>query len=54
VTPKRQNGRSTFVVGRSTGWKPVHLAVRKGAMGSSDIVSAEERIDSVQVLGWAS
>lgn len=51
VYPKRKFGRSTFRVGKSTGWKPVHLAVSRGAVGSSDVIAPEEHFERVDVLG---
>lgn len=42
VSPKREHGRSSFVVGRTTGWRPSHLAMRAGAYGSSDCIGADE------------
>lgn len=51
VTPKREYGLSTFRVGISTGWKPIHMAMRtRIARGSSDTIRADERFDSVTVL----
>lgn len=50
VTPKRQYGASTFRVGKTTGWRPAHLAVRRNARGSSDVLSKSERFDSVKVI----
>jgi hypothetical protein len=50
VTPKRTDGYSTFRVGKTTGWRPVHLAMRSNAYGSSDIVSHTEHFESVTVL----
>lgn len=50
VTPKRKWGYSTFVVGRTTGWKPVLLACRSNASGSSDTISVDERFTSIKVL----
>lgn len=48
VTPKRGEGkRSTFRVGMTTGWRPVIIAIKEGAYGSSDIVTADEQIDTV-------
>lgn len=47
VTPKREFGPSTFRVGITTGWRPVLLAMRSGANGSSDIVSAGEIFSSI-------
>lgn len=49
VSPKRAYGPSTFIVGKSTGWRPIHLAMRAGASGSSDVIGAHETF-SVQVL----
>lgn len=49
VTPKREYGRSTFIVGITTGWRPAHLAMRSGAHSSSDLVDADESFD-VKVL----
>lgn len=48
VSPKREHGASTFTVGITTGWRPVLLAMRGGAHGSSDLIRADEvftRID---------
>lgn len=42
VTPKRRYGRSTFRVGITTGWRPVHLAMRAGSLGSSDTIRHDE------------
>lgn len=47
VKPSRAFGRSTFRVGITTGWRPVHLAMRTGANGSSDIISAAELFETV-------
>lgn len=49
VTPKRNYGRSTFIVGITTGWRPSHLAMRANAYGSSDLVSNNESFN-VEVL----
>lgn len=51
VEPKRQFGISTFRVGVTTGWKPVLLAMRGNARGSSDIISAGETFTKITVLG---
>lgn len=50
VTPKRKFGANTFRVGRTTGWQPVHLAMRGNAHGSSDTINRDERIDRVTLL----
>lgn len=50
VHPRRPFGRSTFRVGVTTGWRPVHLAMRAGSRGSSDLIGCAERFDSVVVL----
>jgi hypothetical protein len=50
VTPKRAYGPSTFRVGCSTGWRPIHLAMRAGAHGSSDVLTARDHFESVTVL----
>ena len=52
VEPKREYGLTTFRVGKSTGWKPIHLAMRNDPRqrGSSDIVRAEEVFTRVTVL----
>lgn len=50
VTPKREYGASTFRVGRSTGWRPIHLAMRGNVSGSSDIIGKDERFGSVTVI----
>ena len=50
VTPKRKYGLSTFRVGRTTGWQPVHLAMRSNAIGSSDIINASEVFETVECL----
>lgn len=42
VLPKREFGASTFTVGMTTGWRPVLLAMRSNASGSSDIIRADE------------
>lgn len=50
VGPWRGEGRrSKFIVGRTTGWRPAHLAMRKGARGSSDLVSPEENLEVLAV-----
>lgn len=49
VKPKRAYGLSTFRVGRSTGWKPIHLALKERESGSCDIIGANEHFDSVTV-----
>lgn len=46
VTPDREFGMSTFTVGMTTGWRPVLLAMQRGA-GSSDTISVDERFDSI-------
>lgn len=53
VSPKREHGRSTFWVGRTTGWKPCHLAMRAGAYGSSGVIRVDEVFYRVDVLGKA-
>ena len=51
VTPKRGDGcKSTFRVGKTTGWQPVHLAVRANAYGSSDIIHHTEYFETVTIL----
>ena len=50
VTPKREYGRSTFIVGRTAGWVPYHLAMRAGAHGSADLIRADEVFERVEVL----
>lgn len=40
----------TFIVGRSTGWKPIHLAMRSGARGSSRVIGADYKIVAVRKL----
>lgn len=50
VTPKQMLRQSTFRVGHSTGWRPVHLAMRGNARGSSDIIGKNERFDSVTII----
>ena len=51
VRPKREFGRSTFIVGRSSGWRPILLAMHsRVAHGSSDVIRANEKIDRVVVL----
>lgn len=46
----REYGRKTFIVGRTTGWRPRHLAVaRRNAMGSSDCIRADEPFHVVKV-----
>ena len=52
-TAEREHGRSTFWVGRTTGWKPCHLAMRAGAYGSSDAIRVDEVFYRVDVLGKA-
>lgn len=49
VAPKREYGLTTFRVGISSGWQPILLAMRNDPRqrGSSDIIGAEERFDSV-------
>lgn len=49
VSPKREYGRSTFIVGRTTGWRPAHLAMRAGAYGSSDLIGPEEQFTICKV-----
>jgi hypothetical protein len=51
VEPKREFRMSTFRVGVTTGWKPVLLAMRGNARGSSDIISVDETFTKVTVLG---
>lgn len=44
VEPAREFGRSSFIVGKTTGWKPVHLAIaRINCHGSSDVIRADEK-----------
>lgn len=50
VSPPRHFGSSTFRVGITTGWKPAHLAMRGRARSSSDLISTDEKFDSVTVL----
>ncbi len=46
----RDYGRKTFIVGRTAGWKPAHLAIaRRNAMGSSDLICADEQFTVVRV-----
>jgi hypothetical protein len=40
VRPQR-----SFIVGRSAGPRPVHLACRRGALGSYDIIGPLETLD---------
>lgn len=47
VLPKREYGASTFTVGITTGWRPVLLAMRGNARGSSDIIRADEVFTSI-------
>lgn len=49
ISPPREYGRSTFIVGKTTGWRPAHLAMRANAHGSSDIIRANEPILSVKI-----
>jgi hypothetical protein len=48
VTPKRPHGASTFRVGITTGWRPVLLAMRGNANGSSDTIRADEVFTCIQ------
>jgi len=48
VQPKRKFGASTFRVGKSTGWRPVLLAVRANASASSDVIGADEVFTLIQ------
>lgn len=49
VTPGFYGERSaTFTVGRSTGWRPCHLAVRRGARGSSRVLTENTVFRTVQ------
>ena len=50
VHPKRECGRSTFRVGISSGWCPIHLAMRSGSYGSSDTIRADETITHVELV----
>ncbi len=50
VTPPRKFGRSTFRVGRTTGWRPVLLAVRAGARGSSNTIGVDEKFDTIALV----
>lgn len=50
VYPKREYGRSVFRVGRSTGWRPCHLAMAPNARGSSDVLSERDSFERVEVL----
>lgn len=47
VLPKREFGASTFRVGITTGWRPVLLAMRGNAHGSSDTINATEVFTSI-------
>lgn len=49
VAPPRPYGKSRFIVSMSSGWQPVHLAMRKNAHGSSDTISHTESFDVVKV-----
>lgn len=48
VTPPRPHGLSTFRVGKSTGWKPVLLAMKANENGSSDLINKDEVFTSVE------
>lgn len=52
VTPKREYGLTSFIVGTSTGWRPCMLAMRNDprSHGSSDVIRPNEQIDTVTVL----
>ena len=50
VHPKREYGVSTFRVGVTTGWRPVLLAMRSNARGSSDIIDAGEVFTRIDTL----
>jgi len=50
VAPKREYGLSTFRVGITTGWRPVHIAMRSNEHGSSDLIGKDEAITRVDVL----
>ena len=51
VTPKRPYGPNTFIVGRTTGWRPCHLAIRaRNAHGSSDTLGPKDIFQTVKVL----
>lgn len=50
VTPQRKFGRSIFRVGKTTGWRPVHLAMRGNARGSSDVIRKDEHFATVTIL----
>ena len=50
VEPKREFRLSTFRVGITTGWKPILLAVRGNASGSSDTIGADEQFTRITVV----
>jgi hypothetical protein len=50
VRPARPYGASTFTVGKSSGWRPVLLAMRGNARGSSDLIRADEVFTSIDVV----
>lgn len=48
VSPLRQ-GISTFYVGRTSGWRPCHLAMRLNALSSSDTIGPNEKFLVVEI-----
>jgi hypothetical protein len=51
VEPKPEFRPATFIVGRTTGWRPSLLALRAYTQhGSSDLIRADERIDRVTLI----
>ena len=47
-TPRENiHGRKqwSFIVGITTGWRPAHMAMRRGSIGSSDLIKSTERLD---------
>lgn len=54
IPPRRTmtgHNQHEFIVGRSTGWRPCHLAMRQGAIGSAEVIKKTERFAEVRVVG---
>jgi hypothetical protein len=50
VFPTRAFGASTFRVGKTTGWRPVLLAMRGNARGSADLIRPDEVFTRIDVV----
>lgn len=47
---QRNGNTRTFRVGISTGWRPIHLAMRGNARGSSDVIGSDETITGIKMI----